>query len=144
MREHQQRQEAVQRYIQGEKVASIARSMGKSRKWVHHWINRYKASQNAPFWYRDESKAPKKTNKTISSETEHQILLIRHELAKEKMAQTGLFPFNMNLKEEGLIRHRLSGPSTGLFQNMDLTSKNPITKHQKNIRNYLWILIKWI
>src|SRR5690606_16457459 len=102
MREHQQRQEAVQRYIQGEKVASIARSMGKSRKWVHHWINRYKASQNAPFWYRDESKAPKKTNKTISSETEHQILLIRHELAKEKMAQTGAISIQYEFERRGI------------------------------------------
>ena len=102
MKEHQQRQEAVQRYIHGEKAAAIARSMGKSRKWIHHWINRYKARQNDLFWYRDESRAPKKTNKTISSETEHQILLIRHELAKEKMAQIGAISIQYEFERRGI------------------------------------------
>lgn len=59
MKEYQQRQEAVNRYLQGEKVATIARLMGKSRKWVHHWIKRYKKNPDAANWFESESKAPK-------------------------------------------------------------------------------------
>lgn len=102
MKEHQQRQEAVRRYFQGEKVAAIARSMGRSRKWVHHWINRYKISPKNSFWYRDESKAPKKTNKTILPETEQQILLIRNELVKEKMAQIGAISIQYEFERRGI------------------------------------------
>ncbi len=84
MKEYQQRQEAVKRYLQGEKVATIARSVGKSRKWVHHWIRRYKSSPDAVNWFEDESKAPKKVNTTLEAETERQILLIRNDLAKNR------------------------------------------------------------
>ncbi len=51
MNEHQQRQEAIRRYLGGEKIARIARLMKKSRKWVHHWVNRYKAKPDSTDWY---------------------------------------------------------------------------------------------
>lgn len=89
MKEYQQRQEAIKQHLNGKKVTSIARSMGKSRKWVHHWINRYKAKPDSIDWYKDESKAPKQVNRTLPEETEQQILFIRNELEQEKMAQTG-------------------------------------------------------
>src|SRR5664279_3873116 len=89
MKEYQQRQEAVSRYLAGEKVKIIAKSLDKSRKWVHEWINRYKANSGIDNWYKDQSKAPKKTNRILPQELEQQILLIRNELAHEKMAQTG-------------------------------------------------------
>lgn len=58
MKEYKQRQEAIRRFLQGEKVAAIARLMGKSRKWLHHWIKRYKGASDDPNWFEDESKAP--------------------------------------------------------------------------------------
>jgi putative transposase len=89
MREYQQRQEAVNRYLGGEKITKIAHSLRKSRKWVHHWINRFNQKKADQIWYKDESKAPKKVAKKIATETEQQILLIRKELMQEKMAQIG-------------------------------------------------------
>lgn len=89
MKEYQQRQEAINRHFQGEKVTAIARLMGKSRKWVHHWIKRYKSNQADVNWFKDESKAPKKINSTLDAEIEKQILFIRKELMNEKMAQIG-------------------------------------------------------
>lgn len=89
MNDDQLRQTAVQRYLEGEKVSSISRSLKKSRKWVHTWINRFREEEGAPFWYKDKSKAPIKTNKATSNETEELILQIRRELEKEKMAQIG-------------------------------------------------------
>jgi len=102
MKEYQQRQEAVKRYLQGEKVATIARSVGKSRKWVHHWIKRYKSSPDAVNWFEDESKAPKKVNTTLEAETERQILLIRNDLAKEKMAQIGAISIQYECERRGI------------------------------------------
>lgn len=102
MKKHQQRQEAVNRYLNGEKVAVIARSMGKSRKWLHKWANRYKADPCNKTWYQDESKAPKKRNQTLSRETEQQILLVRKELAKEKMAQIGAISIQYEFERRGI------------------------------------------
>ncbi|MFT4153708.1 helix-turn-helix domain-containing protein [Parafilimonas sp.] len=102
MKAYQQRQEAVSRYLQGEKVAPIARSMGKSRKWVHYWIKRYKSNPHAANWFEDESKAPKKVNSTLATETAHQILFIRNELMNEKMAQIGAISIQYECERRGI------------------------------------------
>src|SRR5882672_6556045 len=102
MKEYQQRQEAVNRYLQGEKVTTIARLMGKSRKWVHHWIRRYKKNPDAVSWFEDQSKAPKKVNRILATETEHQILFIRNELTNEKMAQTGAISIQYECERRGI------------------------------------------
>lgn len=102
MKEYQQRQEAINRHLGGEKVAVIARSLGKSRKWVHHWINRHKAKPDIIDWYKDESKAPKQVNRTLLDETEQQILFIRKELEQEKMAQTGAISIQYEFERRGI------------------------------------------
>lgn len=89
MNEYEQRQEAIRRYLGGEKISKIARSLNKSRKWAHAWINRFKQKKNDPDWYKDESKAPKNITQKIDAELEQKILLIRKELMKQKMAQIG-------------------------------------------------------
>lgn len=89
MKEYEQRQEAISRYLDGEKISKIAHSLSKSRKWVHHWINRFKQKKEDPEWYKDESKAPKNIAIKIDAELEQQILMIRKELMNEKMAQIG-------------------------------------------------------
>jgi transposase len=88
MKEYQQRQEAINRHSKGEKITTIAQAMNKSRKWVHHWIKRYKNNPADLNWFKDESRAPKKTNSLLGTDIESQILLIRKELE--------LYPFNMN------------------------------------------------
>lgn len=102
MKEYQQRQEAINRYLEGEKVTHIASSIGKSRKWVHHWIKRYKNNSGDENWFTDESKAPKKVSSTLATETEHQILLIRHELMNEKMAQIGAISIQYEFERRGI------------------------------------------
>ena len=102
MKEYQQRQEAINRYLQGEKVTAIAHSTGKSRKWLHHWIKRYKSNPDDANWFKDESKAPKKVNSTLAAETERQILFIRKELMNEKMAQTGAISIQYECERRGI------------------------------------------
>jgi hypothetical protein len=102
MQEYQQRQEAIKLYLSGEKVAVIARLMSKSRKWVHHWINRYTANPNKPTWFENESKAPKNAQRTLCTDTEHQILQIRQELMKEKMAQIGAISIQYECERRGI------------------------------------------
>jgi putative transposase len=102
MKEYQQRQEAINRHLQGEKVTAIARLMGKSRKWVHHWVKRYKSNQSDVNWFKDESKAPKKINSTLGAEIEKQILFIRKELMNEKMAQIGAISIQYECERRGI------------------------------------------
>lgn len=101
MKEYQQRQEAVDRFFKGEKVTHIARSLSKSRKWVHHWIKRFNNKIGDDHWFKDESKAPIKVNTTLASETMHQILLIRKQLMNEKMAQIGAISIQYECERRG-------------------------------------------
>jgi len=102
MNEHQQRQEAVNRYLKGEKVAQIARSLSKSRKWLHHWINCYKSNPGNEDWFKEQSKAPKNIARSIDTELEEKILLIRHDLMNEKMAQIGAISIQYECKKRGI------------------------------------------
>ena len=102
MNEYQQRQEAIRLYLEGKKVTAIARLMFKSRKWVHHWINRYTKNSGKPNWFEDESKAPKNVRKSLSTEIEQQILQIRQELMKEKMAQIGAISIQYECERRGI------------------------------------------
>lgn len=102
MKEYQQRQEAVNRHLLGEKATAIGRKMNKSRKWVHHWIKRYKNNPDDINWFKGESKAPKKTNRSLDTDIEHQILFIRKELMNEKMAQIGAISIQYECERRGI------------------------------------------
>lgn len=102
MNEYEQRQEAINRYLGGEKITKIARSLNKSRKWLHHWINRYNQKKDDINWYRDESKAPKNIAIKIDVQSEQQILMIRKELMNEKMAQIGAISIQYECERRGI------------------------------------------
>lgn len=102
MKEYQQRQEAVNKYLRGEKVTSIAVFFKKSRKWVHHWINRFSSRTDDDHWYQDRSKAPLKVTNSLSSQLENQIIDIRIELMNEKMAQTGAISIQYECERRGI------------------------------------------
>lgn len=101
MNEYEYRQEAIRRYLGGEKISKVARELGKTRKWLHTWINRYKSCKDEN-WYKDFSKAPVKINKKIEPEIEQQILLIRQELMNEKMAQIGAISIQYEFEKRGI------------------------------------------
>ena len=77
MKGYQQRQEAVKLYLEGKKVTAIALLMNRSRKWVHHWIKRYTSDPDAPDWFKDASKTPKKVKRSLDEELVFKILQIR-------------------------------------------------------------------
>jgi hypothetical protein len=82
-------------------VSAISKSLDKSRKWLHTWINRYNNRKDED-WYKDFSKAPIKTNKKIDDEIEQQILLIRQELMNEKMSQIGAISIQYEFEKRGI------------------------------------------
>lgn len=101
MNEFQQRQEALKLYLSGQKIAVVARLLGKSRKWLHHWIARYTDHPDDHNWFEDKSKAPKTTSRIIAAETEEQILIIRKDLMHEKMAQIGAISIQYEFERRG-------------------------------------------
>lgn len=101
MGEIEHRKKAIELYNRGEKVSAIALKKRKSRKWVHHWINRYKEDPTGE-WYKDKSKAPRKRRYKHTEETERQIIDIRRYLENEKMAQLGAISIQYEFERRGI------------------------------------------
>ncbi len=59
MDEFQMRQVAVQRVLAGEKVSVVARSYGKSRKWLYLWLARFEQQASDPNGLKTNPKRPK-------------------------------------------------------------------------------------
>lgn len=102
MHEYKQRQEAVRRHQAKEKITNIAKALGKGRKWVYLWVNRYEADRDNPDWYKDRPKSPKHKPTKISSEQENQVIAIRESLEGQQYAQTGAISIQYEFERKGL------------------------------------------
>lgn len=138
MKEYHQRQEAVNRYFKGEKVTTIVNSLGKSRKWLHHWIKRYKSHSNNANWYKDESKAPKRVSVKIAPQTAEQILLIRNELMKEKMAQIGAISIQYECERRGIKPVPAIWTINRIIAKHGLTKQLSVHKTPKEYPDLFW------
>jgi putative transposase len=138
MNEYQQRQEAINRYLQGERVASIARLIGRSRKWVYHWIERYTSNADDVNWFEDKSKAPKNINRKLSSETECQILLIRNELMKEKMAQIGAISIQYECERRGIKPLPAVWTINRIIAKHGLNQQSSVHRNSKEYPDLFW------
>ncbi len=81
------RQEAVRRYLMGERITTICHDLQVNRKWFYKWYNRYQTG--ADDWYQDQSKAPQNHPKKVHEEIERLVLKVRDELEQTKYAQIG-------------------------------------------------------
>jgi putative transposase len=138
MNEYQQRQEAIKLYLGGKKIAVVARLLGKSRKWLHHWIKRYTANPDSINWFEDQSKAPKKTTLSIAPETEQQILLIRKELMQEKMAQIGAISIQYEFERRGIKPLPPVWTINRVIGKNGLNKQTPYQKSPKEYPDLFW------
>jgi transposase-like protein len=93
------RKQAITLYQQGKKVAAIAREVGRTRQWVHKWINRYDAHSDN--WCSSLSHAPR-NNQTVSSTLEEKVVETRQFLANSPYLESGAYAIWHHLKEQGV------------------------------------------
>ncbi len=97
----QQRQEAIRLYLAKEKAAAIVHRFNKSRKWLYHWISRYKNNPQGN-WWEEQSRAPHTPCASVDAAMEQNILLIRTELMQEKMAQIGAISIQYEMQRRAM------------------------------------------
>lgn len=73
--EEQERVDAVNLYIMGDKPADICRNTNRSKKWLFKWFDRFKTGEEA--WFRSQSRAPKKHGRKTDEEIERVVVNIR-------------------------------------------------------------------
>jgi len=111
----EERLNAVQRYINGERPVDIYTSMGRSRYWYNKWVKRYRSGRKK--WYKDLPKKPK----FLSQKTDERIEKIVVELRKKLMESNddsmrysfiGAEAIQYHLEERGLESSEVPSLST--------------------------------
>ena len=91
--------QAIAMHSQGMKVAEIARVLGRSRQWVHKWINRYcKGSEG---WERSLSTAPLRKAGKTSAIVEDLVVSTRKQLSSDSHMESGAFAIWHAIKAGG-------------------------------------------
>lgn len=76
--DEQERIDAINCHIKGEKPDDIYRELRKSKTWFFKWLARFKTGDEA--WYTSHSRAPKNHGKAIPNKIEQAIVTIRKAL----------------------------------------------------------------
>jgi hypothetical protein len=74
----EERIEAVNRYIMGDKPSNICKDANRSEKWLFTWVKRFKMGEEE--WYKSQSNAPKKHGRQTHKDLESTIVTIRKAL----------------------------------------------------------------
>jgi len=74
----EERIEAVNRYIRGDKASKICRGANRSEKWLFTWVKRFKTDEEE--WYKSQSNAPKKHGRKTCENIESTIVNLRKAL----------------------------------------------------------------
>lgn len=89
--------EAIRRYFNGEKPASIYKSINRSKFWFFKWLSRFHSGEE--YWYKDLSHAPKNPHRSVDQQTEELIVKTRERLENTKYAQIGAVAISWELKK---------------------------------------------
>jgi len=97
--EQQIRQNAIERYLEGEAPKPIYTDLKRSKDWFFKWLKRYKSGE--PHWYEDKSRAPINRPTEISKIDRQRIISVRTDLESQRFAQTGASAIKWELSKSG-------------------------------------------
>jgi transposase InsO family protein len=100
MGEQERRVDAIKRFLQGDQISAICRTVGRSRRWFYYWVGRY--APDDPAWARSRSRAPHRRPTQTPAPVERLVCAIRQRLAATKYAQRGAFAIQWQLQQLGV------------------------------------------
>lgn len=92
---------AIDRYSSGERITSIARSMGYSRKWVYKWVERHDSSDEASDWNQSRSSCPQNSPRQLAENMVEAVKIVRLSLYNQGLF-CGAQAIEWELKELGV------------------------------------------
>ena len=93
------RQQAVKRFLAGENVTAIVRSLGRTRPWLYKWVKRFQSGDAE--WFADRARVPREPGHRIDPATEQMVVQIRTRLQRTPYAQIGPNAINWQLYKVG-------------------------------------------
>lgn len=100
MEETERRKEAVRRYLAGENAGLICDELGRSKRWLYKWLERFRTNEND--WANSQSRAPNNVPHKTDSAIEKIIIDTRKKLEDQKYAQIGSMAILWELKNLNL------------------------------------------
>ena len=98
--EERARREAVRRALSGEPVAAIMARLGRSRRWIFKWLERYDTEDDG--WARSRSRAPRTVGNKSDPELETLVVSVRAKLQANPWAQVGSAAISWELHKLGV------------------------------------------
>lgn len=81
------RRAAVRRYVAGETAREVAEDLGRSSRWVHKWVARFRDGSHR--WFESASRAPESNPERTPEGVVAQVVEARRRLEKDPRAQRG-------------------------------------------------------
>ena len=98
--EEEFRKEAVRRRLAGESPAEIARSLGRSPRWVQKWVGRHELGEAD--WARGLKRGPRRAANRTRADVEAQVVAVRERLVANPWAQVGAEAIAWELRKLGV------------------------------------------
>jgi putative transposase len=92
---------AIDRYSSGERITTIARSMGYSRKWVYKWVERHHSSDDASDWNESRSSSPQSSPRQLTENIVEAVKIVRLNLYNHGLF-CGAQAIEWELREQGV------------------------------------------
>lgn len=92
---------AIDRYSSGERITTIAGSMGYSRKWVYKWVERHESSDDASDWNQSRSSCPQSSPRQLAENIVEAVKMVRLSLYNQGLF-CGAQAIEWELKELGV------------------------------------------
>ena len=92
---------AIDRYSSGERITTIARSMGYSRKWVYKWVERHHSSDDASDWNQSRSSCPQSSPRQLAENIVEAVKIVRLNLYNHGLF-CGAQAIEWELREQGV------------------------------------------
>ena len=100
MAEHEQRIDAISRFLRGEPATTICRALGRSRRWFYKWLRRFDPGD--PRWAQSRSRAPQHLARRTAEAVVQLVCTIRKQLLTTPYAQRGAVAIQWQLQQLGV------------------------------------------
>lgn len=94
------RQQAIARYLAGDKIETICCEMGCSKSWLYKWRDRYQADQ--PTWPQALSRRPETSPAQLAAHIEEEIVHLRHALLPQGAGPASAATIQQALQDQAI------------------------------------------
>jgi len=138
-KEEQERIDAINQCLGGERPTKVCKNLGKSRMWLYKWIKRYKniGKNSKKKWFKGDSRSPKNIHWKTDPKIEKLVVNVRKSLMEGKTEDTkyryiGVDEIQFRMHELGYSEGEM--PSLSTIKRIIKRNKLLVQKRKRYVR----------